>query len=43
MDTETIRWKGRLGPIDLQVGPDTFRPTTISLMAEAMEVKPATP
>ncbi|HLV91380.1 MAG: 50S ribosomal protein L11 methyltransferase [Acidimicrobiales bacterium] len=41
MDTETIRWKGRLGPIDLQVGPDTFRPTTISaLMAEAMEVKP---
>ncbi|HEX6947568.1 MAG TPA: 50S ribosomal protein L11 methyltransferase [Acidimicrobiia bacterium] len=41
MDTETIRWKGRLGPIDLEVGPDTFRPTTISaLMADAMEVEP---
>lgn len=41
METETVRWKGRLGPIDLKVGPETFRPTTISaLMADAMEVSP---
>lgn len=39
MNTETIRWKGRLGPFDLKVGPATFRPSTIStLMAEAIEV-----
>lgn len=41
METETVRWKGRLGPIDLKVGPATFRPTTIStLMADAIEVGP---
>ncbi len=39
METETIRWKGRLGPFDLKVGPATFRPSTIStLVADAIEV-----
>lgn len=41
MEKETVRWKGRFGPIDLEVGPATFRPTTISaLMADAIEVGP---
>ena len=41
MEKETIRWKGRLAPIDLEVAPDTFRPTTIwALMADSMEVNP---
>ena len=32
-------WKGRLGPLDLILGEDTFAPTTIStLVAEAMDV-----
>lgn len=39
MKFETIRWKGRLGPFDLKVGPATFRPSTIStLVAESIEV-----
>lgn len=37
MTTETITWKGRLGPMDLVVGPATFRPSTVSgLLAEAL-------
>lgn len=37
MTTETITWKGRLGPMDLFVGPSTFRPSTISsLLAESL-------
>lgn len=37
---ETITWKGRLGPMDLQASEHTFLPTTIStLMARVMEVK----
>ena len=40
MTTETVTWKGRLGPFDLKLGRSTFRPTTISkLVAEAMDVK----
>jgi methylase of polypeptide subunit release factors len=40
MDSETIVWKGRCGPFELKVGPDTFRPSTISmLLAEAMEIE----
>lgn len=40
MTTETITWKGRLGPMDLVVGPATFRPTTVShLLAESLTVK----
>lgn len=40
MQTETILWKGRCGPFELEVGPDTFRPSTISmLLAEAMEIE----
>ena len=38
---ETITWKGRFGPMDLTVGPATFRPSTIStLLADALEFKP---
>ena len=38
MITETITWKGREGPIDLVVGPATFRPSTVSyLLAEALD------
>lgn len=41
MAVETITWKGRFGPMDLKVGSDTFRPSTIStLLADALEVKP---
>jgi precorrin-6B methylase 2 len=37
---ETIVWKGRLGPFELEASDRTFRPTTIStLLAEAMQVK----
>lgn len=36
-----IKWKGRLGPLDLRVSENTFRPSTISvLLAEALEVEP---
>lgn len=39
--TDTVTWKGRLGPMDLVVGDDTFRPSTItSLLAEAMNIEP---
>lgn len=38
---ETITWKGRFGPMDLTVGPATFRPSTISsLLADSLELKP---
>ena len=38
--TETVTWKGRMGPFDLVVSEHTFQPTTIStLMAQAMQVK----
>jgi methylase of polypeptide subunit release factors len=38
--TQTITWKGRLGPMDLVVGPETFRPSTVSqLLAEALNVE----
>ena len=38
---ETITWKGRFGPMDLTVGPATFRPSTIStLLADSLEFKP---
>lgn len=38
MSTETIIWKGREGPMDLVVGPSTFRPSTVSaLLAEALQ------
>lgn len=41
MTVETITWKGRLGPMDLVVGPATFRPSTISsLLADALDFKP---
>lgn len=41
MTVETIIWKGRLGPMDLVVGPATFRPSTIStLLADALDFKP---
>lgn len=39
MTTQTITWKGRFGPMDLVVGPSTFRPSTVSqLLAEALTV-----
>jgi len=38
MSTETITWKGREGPMDLVVGPATFRPSTVShLLADALD------
>lgn len=38
MNTETITWKGREGPMDLVVGPATFRPSTVSyLLADALD------
>jgi methylase of polypeptide subunit release factors len=38
MISETVTWKGREGPMDLVVGPATFRPSTVSyLLAEALE------
>jgi methylase of polypeptide subunit release factors len=41
MTTETIVWKGRCGPSDLQGAPATFRPSTIStLLAESMVIEP---
>lgn len=41
MAVETITWKGRFGPMDLMVGRETFRPSTIStLLADALEFKP---
>lgn len=40
MTSETVTWRGRLGPFDLRVAPTTFRPTTVSkLVADAIEVK----
>jgi methylase of polypeptide subunit release factors len=40
MNTETIVWKGRCGPFDLLVAPDTFRPSTIStLLADSMVIE----
>ena len=39
MTTETITWKGRLGPMELVVGPETFRPSTVSqLLADALTI-----
>ncbi|MEX2651580.1 MAG: 50S ribosomal protein L11 methyltransferase [Acidimicrobiia bacterium] len=40
MSTETIVWKGRCGPFELQLAPDTFRPSTIStLLADSMVIE----
>lgn len=40
MSFDTITWKGRLGPFDLKVGRETFRPSTISsLLANSLEMK----
>lgn len=41
MAFETITWKGRFGPMDLMVGRETFRPSTISsLLADALDFNP---
>src|SRR5918996_5964614 len=41
MTYESVTWKGRCGPFELNVAPDTFRPTTVSrLVAESMNVTP---
>lgn len=41
MTYETVTWRGRCGPFELLVAPDTFRPTTVSrLVADSMEVIP---
>lgn len=41
MQATTIAWKGRFGPFDLKVGPETFRPSTISsLLASALDFRP---
>ena len=35
-----FKWKGRLGPLDLHVSENTFRPSTISvLLADALEIQ----
>ena len=37
---QTITWKGRLGPMELQASDHTFQPSTIStLVAKVLEVK----
>lgn len=37
---QTITWKGRLGPLELQASENTFQPSTIStLVAKVLEVK----
>lgn len=39
--TETVTWKGRLGPMELRVGEATFRPSTISrLLADSLDLEP---
>lgn len=39
VSTQTITWKGRFGPMELAVGPSTFRPSTVSqLLADALTV-----
>lgn len=41
MSTETITWKGRMGPLELKVGRETFRPSTISsLLADSLDFEP---
>lgn len=40
VDTQTVTWKGRLGPMELTLGPATFRPSTVSaLLADALEIE----
>ena len=40
MKTDTVTWKGRFGPFDLEVSPATFRPSTVSvLLAASLEVE----
>lgn len=40
MATTTFQWKGRLGPLDLDLSEHTFTPSTISmLLAEALDVR----
>ena len=37
---DKVTWKGRLGPMELSVGDETFSPSTVSkLVADALEVK----
>lgn len=37
---QTVAWKGRLGPFDLNVAPTTFRPSTVStLLANSLEIE----
>jgi methylase of polypeptide subunit release factors len=41
MNLDTITWKGREGPMELVVGPATFRPSTVSvILAEALDFRP---
>ena len=41
MAVEIVTWKGRFGPMDLKVGQETFRPSTIStLLADALDFEP---
>lgn len=38
---DTVRWKGRTGPFDLELTPEVFRPTPTSmLLADSLEVRP---
>lgn len=40
METSTVTWKGRFGPVDLVRDPTTFAPSTISqLLADALDVR----
>jgi len=37
---QTVAWKGRFGPFNLNVGPATFKPSTVStLLANSLEVE----
>lgn len=41
LEAGVFKWKGRLGPLELHVSENTFRPSTISvLLAEALELEP---
>jgi methylase of polypeptide subunit release factors len=40
MQMQTVTWKGRFGPFELNLGPATFRPSTVStLLADSLEIE----
>ena len=40
IQTQTVNWKGRFGPFDLNVGSATFQPSTVSiLLSDSLEIE----